>query len=124
MNILEMISEYWNILSLAVTVLVGFVLWHMSQRFVSRAEFDTTIENMNKLQARQEETITGLATTILKLDTTITNMPTATSLHRLELGLEELRGLQKESAAQMKGQLAAMERLNNNFDRLALKRGE
>lgn len=122
MNLLQLINEYWNILWLLATLLTGFVLWHMSQRFVSKREFETAITGINKLREEQDKALAELSTTLLKLDATITNMPNTAALHRLELGLEELRGLQKETAAQLKGQSAAMERLNNNFDKLALRR--
>lgn len=122
MNIFQIISEHWNLISAVLTVLVGFALWYLSQRFVSKKEFETAMTGINKLREEQDKALAGLSTTILKLDATITNMPNTAALHRLELGLEELRGLQKETAAQLKGQSAAMERLNNNFDKLALRR--
>lgn len=122
MDIFHLISEYWNILWLLATLLTGFVLWHMSQRFVSKKDFDTAVAGSSQLRKQQDKELSELKTTILKLDATVTNLPNTASLHRLELGLEELRGLQKETAAQLKGQLAAMERLNNNFDKLAMNR--
>lgn len=122
MNIFQLISEHWNIISAVLTVLVGFALWFLSKRFVSKEEFETAIAGIHTLREKQDKTLAGLSATILKLDTTITNMPNTAALHRLELGLEELRGLQKETAAQLKGQSAAMDRLNNNFDKLALRR--
>ncbi len=122
MDILHLISEYWNILWLLATLLTGFVLWHMSQRFVSKKEFEAAITGINQLREQQDKSLAELGKSILKLDATITNMPNTAALHRLELGLEELRGLQKETAAQLKGQSAAMERLNNNFDKLAMNR--
>lgn len=122
MDFLQLLNEHWNLLWVLVTLLTGFVLWHMSQRFVSKKEFEDAMSDLHRLRERQDQALTELGGSILKLDATITNMPSAASLHRLELGLEELRGLQKESAAQLKGQSAALERLNNNFDRLTIKR--
>lgn len=122
MNILQLISEHWNLLWLVVTVLTGFVLWHMSQRFVSKKDFDSVIGGIAQFQKNQETALAELNTGIIQLNATINNMPNTAALHRLELGLEELRGLQKETAAQIKGQSAAMDRLNDNFDRLAIKR--
>lgn len=122
MDFLQLLNEYWNLLSVLVMLLTGFVLWHMSQRFVGKKEFDTTIADINALRERQDNALAELSATMQTLNTTIANLPNTAALHRLELGLEELRGLQRESAAQLKGQYAALERLNNNFDRFALKR--
>ncbi|MCL1939552.1 MAG: DUF2730 domain-containing protein [Desulfovibrionaceae bacterium] len=124
MNFLQIIIEHWNIVSAALALVVGFALWHLSQRFVSKKEFETALADITKLRERQEQALAELSANILQLNAAITNMPSVAALHRLELGLEELRGLQKETAAQLKGQSAAMERLNDNFDRLVIKRGE
>lgn len=122
MDFLQLLNEHWNLLWALAMLLTGYVLWHMSQRFVSKKEFEAAIADITESRERQDTTLSELGGTILKLDATINNMPNTAALHRLELGLEELRGLQKESAAQLKGQSAALERLNNNFDRLAMKR--
>ncbi len=121
MDVLQLINEHWNLLWLLATVFTGFVLWHMSQRFVSRKDFETAIADLNKLRERQALMLAELNDNVLKLNAAITNMPNTAALHRLELGLEEVRGGQRETAAQLKGQSAALERLNNNFDRLAMK---
>ena len=120
MQLLQLINEHWNLLWLLVTVLTGFLLWHMSQRFVGKTEFECAIADLNKFREKQDQTLAELSANILKLNSAITNMPNTAALHRLELGLEELRGLQRETAAQLKGQSAAMERLNNNFDQLVM----
>lgn len=122
MDFLQLLNEYWNLLWVLVTLLTGYVLWHMSQRFVGKKEFESAIADQSALRERQDKTLADLTAKIAQLNSAITNLPNTASLHRLELGLEELRGLHKESAAQLKGQSAALERLNNNFDRLALKR--
>lgn len=122
MDYVQLLSEHWNILGVLATLVTGYVLWHMSQRFVSKREFESAMTEVAEARERQDTTLAELGVTILKLDATINTMPNMEALHRLELGLGELRGLQKESAAQLKGQVAALERLNNNFDRLAMKR--
>lgn len=123
MDFLQLITEHWNILWVLVTVFTGFVLWHMSQRFVSKKDFDAALAELNAQREKQDKALEHLSSSLLKLDATIDNMPNTASLHRLELGLEELRGLQRENSAQLKGQSAALERLNNNFDRLAMGEG-
>lgn len=122
MDVLQLLNENWNLLWALAMLLTGFVLWHMSQRFVSKKEFESALADFTESRERQDKTLSDLGVTIAQLNAAINTMPNTAALHRLELGLEELRGLQKETAAQLKGQSHALERLNNNFDRLAMKR--
>lgn len=124
MEFLHLANDYGTLLWMLATVLAGFVLWHMSQRFVSKEAFELAMAAQDKARAKQEESLAVLRDSILELNATIKNMPSIGSLHRLELGLEELRGLQRETAAQLKGHLAAMERLNNSVDRLTIQTQE
>lgn len=121
MSLFSLIDQNWNLLGGVATVLAGFVLWHLSQRFVSRKDFDAAITELTATRVRQDETLDALSANIVELNSTIRNMPSLVALHRLELGLEEVRGLQRESAAQLKGYGAAMERLQNTMDRLTLE---
>ena len=123
-NIIRVIGENWNLLWLMGMVITGFVLWHMTQRFVPRDEFNNAIKALAEQAKKQDEILSDLSTSILKLNTNIANMPNTTALHSVELSLADLRGMQQGMGAQLKGQSAVLERLSTNLDRIVFNKGK
>lgn len=118
MDIIRTIADFWPLAIAVATVLVGYILWRLNSHFAPRKEF----EEEKAIRAVHHERISELEAGHMTLKARVENLPGEKALHRMEIKLEEMNGLYREVSAQIKGQDAALVRMNNTLERLVESR--
>lgn len=116
------ILQIWPILTLAGYVLMGWLLWHLSKSFVSRKAHEALKQEVKDIKDCMEDVSNQLSKVNGRLDM----LPAAPEINRILLGLEELRGTQRELMATMKGQDEVLKRIEHPVQLLmgeAIKKG-
>jgi hypothetical protein len=116
------ILQIWPILTLVGYVLMGWLLWHLSKSFVSRKDHEALKEEVRGIKECMEDVGNHLS----KVSGRIESLPSAHETNRILLGLEEVRGTQRELIATMKGQDEVLKRIEHPVQLLmaeAIKKG-
>ena len=133
MTELDTILKLWPLLSAAGAALgaliMGCLFWHLSKRFVRRDEHEALQEEVKEIQASVDgvgKQLGGLSGQLNALQSRLDNLPTQDKMNKILLGMEELRGTQKEMAATMRGQAEVLKRIEHPVQLMmgeAIKKG-
>lgn len=106
-EVLTVINSLWPLLGVAGAVVSGWLLWQLSRRFVLRADHAALVVRVNALEEGQQ----SLSDALARIEGRLSSLPTLDDMHHIDLGLEEVRGGQKELSARMEGQAKLLERM-------------
>lgn len=122
MTDVDTILKLWPILTVAGAVLMAALFWHLSKRFVKREEHEAMQAEIKSLQI----SVDGIGGKLTSLQGRLDNLPTAGEVNKILLGLEELRGAQREMTATIKGQADVLKRIEHPVQLMmaeAIKKG-
>lgn len=116
------ILKLWPILMLAGGIIMAALYWHLSKRFVKREEHEAMKVDVKGLQVSVDSLGGKMSSIMTRLD----NLPSAGEVNKILLGLEELRGSQRELTATIKGQEEVLKRIEHPVQLMmgeAIKKG-
>jgi Protein of unknown function (DUF2730) len=91
-NIAE-IKDWLIVVQLAGTGLLFVLLLYAKSVFVTRGEYKKFADDVGARLTAQSERVGNVDTRVLLVERTQQGMPTKDSLHRLELSLQEMKGI-------------------------------
>ena len=113
--ILDEFNRWLPLLSGLAALLWPFALYHLSRRFVGKADFETLLAVRGRERAADREAREGIAGRVGALERRMETVPDAKDMHAIQLSLGELRGDVKSLDARMEGLEASISGLENQI---------
>lgn len=114
-TVLDEFNRWLPLLSGLAALLWPFVLYHLSGRFVGKADFEALLAARGTERAADRAAREEIAGRIDALERRMETVPDARDMHAIQLSLEELRGDVKSLDARMEGLETSISGLENQI---------
>lgn len=117
-DFIDEINRWLPFLGGIAALLWPFVLYHLSKKFVGKAEYEAMKANREAEYGAMKEAQEEIADRLKDLERRMETVPDGKTMHLIQLSLGELRGDVKAQDAKIDGMVDRFDALANNVEML------